>query len=242
MNKGIKLLFIFISIVLIGYGVINIVNSYKDSKKNNLIKADINKNIEEPVENDNVVKNEIYVDFDNLKSINSDTVGYIEVKNTDIKYVVVKSNDNNYYLSYDFNKDENIAGWIFADYRNKFDGTDKNIIIYGHNMINGSMFGTLKNVLNEEWYMNDDNLYIPLSTERENMMFKVFSIYQIEPEDYYIETEFYGNEFFSFINIIKNRSIYNFNTAVSKNDTILTLSTCSDSGLERIVVHAIRIS
>ena len=242
MKKYIKILITIISCLLIGYGVISVIKWYSDNKKSNQIKESTNHNIEVPIMNDNEKRNDIQVDFNNLKRINNNTVGYIKVNNTDINYVIVKGNDNSYYLNHDFNNQKNVNGWIFADYRNRFDGTDKNIIIYGHNMINGSMFGTLKNVLNEEWYMNEDNLYIRLSTVKENMLFKVFSIYQIVPEDYYIETNFTEKEFHSFLEVIKNRSIYNFNNPVNTDSVILTLSTCSNDGKRRTVLHAVKIS
>ena len=87
-----------------------------------------------------------------------------------------------FYLKHSFDKSNNSAGWIFADYRNKFDGTDKNIIIYGHNMKDNSMFGRLKSVISEDWYNNEDNKYITLITENEIQIYEVFSVYQIEKE------------------------------------------------------------
>ena len=79
--------------------------------------------------------------------------------------MVVNGNDNSYYLKHNFNKEYNIAGRIFSDYHNKFDETDKNIVIFGHNTKDGSMFGTLKNVLDKSWQENRDNLEIILITE-----------------------------------------------------------------------------
>lgn len=235
MKRNYKLFLQLFLILIMVYGMININNWRHDVKKSAVVKKQNVKYVHKK-------KNEFQIDFAGLKEINSDTVGYIEVSNTDVKYSVVKGEDNNFYLTHDFNKEYNISGWVFGDYRNKFDGTDKNIILYGHNMKDGSIFGSLKTVLTEEWYKNEDNLFIPFSTEKENMMFRIFSIYQIEPEDYYIETEFKGNEFFSFVNIIKSRSIYDFGLSLGNNDKILTLSTCTDDGQKRIVVHAVKIS
>ena len=70
-------------------------------------------------------------------------------------------------MNHNFEKKYNIAGWIFADYKNNFDKTDKNIVIYGHNRKDGSMFGTLKNILKEEWYSNEENFVIDFITEQE---------------------------------------------------------------------------
>ena len=144
-----------------------------------------------------------------------------------------------YYLKHNFNKEYNIAGWIFADYHNKFDETDKNIVIFGHNTKNGSMFGTLKNVLDKSWQENKDNLEITLVTEKEQYKYQVFSTYSITPEDYYINTIFNSDDEYSkFINKIKSRSNYDYNIEVDSSDKVLTLSNCIGDGKKRVVLHA----
>jgi sortase B len=156
-----------------------------------------------------------------------------------VEYPVVKSTNNSFYLNHSFDKSKNSAGWIFADYKNKFDNTDKNIVIYGHNMRDGSMFGSLKNILSSDWYDNEENTNITLYTENGERIYKVFSIYKIESEDYYIKTEFSNeNEFEKFIEKLKKRSIKNFNIDISKEDSILTLSTCANNNKYRVVLHA----
>ena len=122
------------------------------------------------------------------------------------------------------------------------DGTDKNIVIFGHNMRDGSMFGSLKNIFSKEWYSNKDNLKIKLITEKGTFTYQVFSIYKVKPEEYYINTEFENNkEFTKFLDTIKKRSIKDFKVNLDKDDSILTLSTCSMTGKERVVLHAKKI-
>ena len=100
------------------------------------------------------------------------------------------------------------------------------------------MFGTLKNVLHTEWINNPDNFIIKLSMESENTMWQVFSVYHIPTTSDYLQIDFYGNsEFLEFGNMLLNRSAYNFNTSISENDKILTLSTCY-SDTEKTVLHA----
>ena len=165
----------------------------------------------------------------------------VEEENGD-EYPVVKGTNNSFYLNHCFDKSNNSAGWIFADYRNKFDNTDKNIVIYGHNIRDGSMFGSMLNILNAKWYENEENTNITLYTENEKCMYKVFSIYKIENEDYYIKTEFKNdNEFEDFIKTLKKRSIKDFNVDVSKDDNILTLSTCANNNKYRVVLHAKKV-
>ncbi len=101
------------------------------------------------------------------------------------------------------------------------------------------MFGSLKNILNLDWYDNEENMNITFYTENEKCVYKVFLIYKTESEDYYIKTEFNNdNEFEQFINTIKNRSIKDFAINVSSSDSILTLSTCANNNKYRVVLHA----
>ena len=243
-NKGkskiilsiIRLLFIIALII----SIINIIRWYIDVNKNKKLEQKVSEAIT-TVNIENSIENEYKVDFEKLKEINNQTVGWLKVKGTDIEYSVVQANDNNYYLKRNLNKEYNVAGWIFMDYKNKLDGTDKNIIIYGHNMRNNSMFGTLTNVLKEEWYNNEENYIIDFITEKRQEKYRVFSVYQTENEDYYIDTEFKNNEFEEFITTLKNRSIKDFNVDVSTEDTILTLSTCANNSKYRVVLHAKKI-
>ena len=119
-------------LILIIISLIEIYNWYKENKANEQILKDISNAI--------VYK----IDFGELKKKNEDVVAWIKVNNTKIEYPVVKSKNNDYYLNHSLDKSYNIAGWIFADYRNNFNGEDKNIIVYGHNRRDGSMFGSLR--------------------------------------------------------------------------------------------------
>lgn len=236
-----NLIVYMILLFILIYSGIKIYKWYKDKTSNKEIVEQIKETVavEDENEDKNEYKEEYTIDFNKLKEQNKETVAWIKVNNTNIEYPVVKADNNNFYLNHSFDKSQNSAGWIFADYRNKFDNTDKNIIIYGHNMRDGSMFGSLKNILNSDWYENEENTNITLYTENEKCIYKVFSIYKIESEDYYIKTEFSNdNEFEQFVNTIKNRSIKKFDIDVSKEDNILTLSTCANNNRYRIVLHA----
>ena len=235
-NVILTLLIIFFIAVIIFSGI-QLIKWYLGNKANNDIIEEIKEsNIISYNENDENVSE---VDFEKLKNINSDAVGYIEVPNTYISYPVVQAKNNDYYLTYNFKKEYNSAGWIFMDYRNDLDGNDKNIIIYGHNRRDGSMFGSLKNILSPDWYNNETNKYVTLITEQGNMVYEVFSVYQIEREDYYIQTSFSDNtEYESFLETITNRSVKNFNVQLTADDTILTLSTCANDNEYRVVLHA----
>ncbi len=226
-----------ILLVILIYSGTKIFNWSKENIQNSSMAQNINK---AAVTKTNTGENNKYtVDFSLLKSQNSDTVAWIKVSGTNIEYPVVKAKDNEYYLTHSFDKSSNSAGWIFADYKNKFDGTDKNIVIYGHNRKDKSMFGSLRNILSSEWQNNSENTEITFVSENENCIYKVFSVYQIEKENYYIKTNFNSSsEFEKFLETIKTRSVKDFETPVSSADSILTLSTCAANDDYRTVLHA----
>lgn len=181
----------------------------------------------------------ISVNFDDLIAKNNETVGWIKVNNTNVNYSILKHTDNEYYLKHDFNKNYNIYGWVFADYRDDFEYFGNNTIVYAHNMTDRSMFGSLVWCLRESWYTNNENQFIKISTPKSNTVWKIFSIYTIKPEVYYLKTYFESPEEHQiFLDVLKGRSIHNFNEDVTPNDKILTLSTCSDDGTKRVVIHA----
>ena len=237
--------------------LVKIVFWLKDNKTTSEVVNDItnNTNIEEKQDDENtelVNKEEdttsdywyyikfplIDVDINKLKEKNSDTVGWINVNNTNINYPYVHGKDNNYYLTHSFDKKYNEAGWVFLDYRNDKNLSNKNNILYAHSRLDKTMFGSLSKTLKSNWYNNKDNHIIRLSTETENTMWQIFSVYKIPEETYYITTNFNSdNDYQKFLNTIKERSIHNFSTNLTTNDKILTLSTCY-SDTERTVVHA----
>ena len=180
----------------------------------------------------------VNVDFKELLAKNKDTVGWINVNNTNINYPIVQTSNNDYYLNHSYDKKYNEAGWVFLDYRNKSNLDNKNSIIYAHSRLDKSMFGSLSKTLKQAWYTNKDNHIIRISTPTENTLWQIFSVYTIPEENYYITTSFNNDsEYQKFLDTIKGRSRYNFNTSLTTSDKILTLSTCY-SDTERTVVHA----
>ena len=239
-SKLILLLILLFFLTMMFVSGVKIYQWISDNLKNKSIANRIQDSISMDVNSDNSYKYNI--DFSKLKQDNPDAIAWIKVNNTNIEYPIVKSTDNNYYLTHSFDKSYNSAGWIFADYRNRIDNKDKNIIIYGHNRRDGSMFGSLKNILTSEWQNNKDNYKIPFITENEKSEYQVFSVYKIENEDYYTTTGFSNDEEFqAFINKIKSRSEKDFGVEVSSNDKIITLSTCADNNKYRVVLHAKKI-
>ena len=206
-----------------------------DTSKNTEIKERI---IKESTSEEAETK-ESKIDFAKLKSQNEDTVAYLKIESLNIDYPIVKTANNSYYLNYNFDKEYNIAGWPFADYHNKFDGTDKNIIIYGHNSHDDQMFSLLYKTQEESWQADPFNQIINFSTPEGNYKYQIFSTYTIDPEEYYITTDFPDDTSYEqFLNTIKSRSNHDYGTNLTKDDTILTLSSCTPDAKNRIVVHA----
>ena len=180
------------------------------------------------------------VNIPELKKINSDTVGFIKVNGTNISYPVVQSKNNSFYIEHSFKKEKNRAGWVFMDYRNNSANLGNNTIIYGHSRIDGTMFGTLKNILKTSWKNNKDNYIINLSLPNKNTLWQVFSVYTLPVENYYIKTEFANNKRYNdWLQTMLKRSEFKFNTSVNTKDKVLTLSTCYDTvNNKRVVLQA----
>lgn len=186
-----------------------------------------------------ILKNRlIQVDFEELKKMNSDTIGWISVPNTNINYPFVQTSNNEFYLNHAFDKSLNGAGWIFLDYRNHLKEEQRNTILYAHGGSNTALFGSLKKILTKEWQSNLSSSVIKLSTETENTLWQIFSAYQIPTTSDYLQIHFPNDDSFGqFVTHLKNRSSLDFHTSVVSQDKILTLSTCSNND-EKIVVHA----
>lgn len=168
----------------------------------------------------------IYVDFEKLKEQNEDIVGWIYCEGTKINYPIVQGESNQDYLYRTHTGERNSNGSIFLDFRNLDDFSDFNNIIYGHNMGNGAMFGTLKRFWDQTYYEEHPVMWI-LTPEK---AFRVDLIAgMVTPSD----SETY--ELFSYIEDLHERVKY----ALSKStfdageidleqiNQIVTLSTCS---------------
>lgn len=173
---------------------------------------------------------------EDLSSIDPDFRFWLTVENTNIDYPVLQGSDNKFYLNKDIYKNKLGSGSIFMDYRNNFE-TDENIIIYGHNMKNKTMFSQLEDFKNEDFF-NEDNK-IRIITNDKEYVYKVFSAYYVDPSYNYIIPKFNTDEEYEkYLNEITNKSLNKSNVNVSSKDKIITLSTCSyETGNTRTVVH-----
>lgn len=239
--------FIIICIIVIIFSSYNIIAWFIENNKGTKTLANIKNETTITYENisiNNEVIQKPSYDFTNLLTKNDNTIGWIHVNNTNIDYPVVQYTDNDYYLNHSFDKSENSAGWIFADYQNKCNNSDYNTVIYGHNRKDKSMFGSLKNVLKYDWYSNENNLYISFSTLNESHIYKIFSTIICNESNVgeYTRIEFSDNsDFLNYINDLKKSSSYNFNTNLEDSTNIITLYTCYGLNNQRLLVYAVLV-
>lgn len=186
----------------------------------------------------------INVDFDKLRSVNEDVVGWIYVEALDgLSYPVVKGKDNSTYLHQTYEKNYNFAGTIFVDYENSGDFSDCNTLVYGHNMKNGSMFGHLKKfVESDETYKKSK--YFWILTPEKNYRYEIISAYTTGVNsDTYTLFKGPGEEFEQYLQKIKGYSeIQTEENELTIKDKIVTLSTCTGNESTRFIVQGKRVN
>lgn len=233
-----------IAIIISSYNIIVwFIENTKSKKMLEDIYGQVSVTEEEITLNDSLIKKRHY-DLHKLLYQNYDTVGWLYVNNTNIDYPVVQTSDNDYYLTHSFDRSTNSAGWIFADYRCDFQGNGYNSVIYGHNRKDASMFGSLQRVLGEEWYSNEENLYINFSTLKGDHVYRIFSTFVCNDEDVngYTQTNFASkDDFNAYVKMLEKRSSHDFETDVENPEQILTLYTCYGLNNQRLLVCAVLV-
>lgn len=242
MNKK-TIIIDFISIILIiamtvsGYKIVTkVIDYHKSSETYNNIRKNYSPSL----------GNNISIDEQKLKNINGDYIMWLNVDGTNIDYPVVVYSDNDFYLERDFYKNDSSSGSIFMDYRNKTDY--KNIILYGHNMRNQTMFNNLEKFKDNNFWDEKHKIYI--YRDGYKYTYEPFSVYVAEPSFDYTVTDF--SKDITFSEYLKkcsdlsifDDSIYLKNPGLLKgfnisSERILTLSTCSyEFDDARTVLHA----
>ena len=193
---------------------------------------------------------------------NHDIVGVITIPDTPINNPVMQAEDNDKYINRKFDLSENRAGELFLDFRNHFDDVDEegylrfpnsdNLVIYGHNMLDEQMFGSLK------WYQRHEDYYgkhpiIQLSSNYEKYTYKIFAFFVLDASDEtetkfdcWNELDFAGeDDFYRFVNEAKKRTFRLNDVDVKYGDPLLTLSTCNttlpDEDRGRLIIMARRV-
>lgn len=204
--------------------------SQQDNKIKNV------QNIYEPYNND-YTRNEDnqFSKFDKLKAINPDIIGWISISNTEVNNPVFQTDNNQFYVDHDMDKAYNSYGALFLDYRCRIDpkALTRNQIIYGHNMRYGAMFGTLDEYRSIDFYKK--NPLIQFDSLYEQRQYKIFAIMVVnDAEDDTFgytysayRTDFTNDDdFMSWIQHSRDRSLFDTTVDVNTEDEIITLSTC----------------
>lgn len=235
-----------IALVVFLYAGFNLIKIFMEYNRGNdeyrgLEQTVISINIPDLLNQDEAV---FQVDFEKLKEINSDVQAWIRFENPErISYPVVAGIDNDIYLHRTFEGQYNAAGTLFTDMDNAGDFNDRNTFIYGHNMKNGSMFGQLRKYREKSFCVENPYFYIYTIDGRE-LKYQVFAVCVVlDTSDSF--TKWYENdlEFMDYIDYEKRISLYSVDVEVEEDDTIVTLSTCTNvSDDERLLVHGVKVS
>ena len=178
------------------------------------------------------------MDFAALREVNPDILGWILIPNTRVSYPFLQGTDNDYYLRRTWRKGSSAVGAIFVEAGNSGDLTDFNTIIYGHNMNNGSMFGSLKKYKSQDYFRQHP--YIYLTTDAGSARYEIFAAYEAATDSETYRLGF-GSESAkqAFLDDCAGRSVIDTGVTPQVWDRIITLSTCTGRGHEtRWVVQA----
>lgn len=259
MRKNIYRIILAISLIVMIVAVVNIVilsreyqagiNEYKALEQYVEVVDNMKPTQKEETEEDaeevvkeSVIPVSLQIDYAQLKTINEDFVGWIYYEPLELSYPIVRGNDNEYYTHYTFENESNSSGAIFMDFLNRPNFEDFNTIIYGHNMRNGTMFGSLKKLLNDNSII-EKNPYFYIFTEDRAFMYEIASVYITNSESAtydLIETE---EDQSNYIEYIKGVSTWSWDKEIVPQDKIVTLSTCHGlHSTNRTVVHGVLIA
>ena len=179
-------------------------------------------------------------DHQALLNINSEGQGYLYIPSIDLRLPVVQGTDNEYYLNHTFNKVYNAAGALFIDSRVDKGLGGSNVIIYGHNMKNGSMFAKLAYYKNESFYRQQGNDVFYIYTGDEIREYRIFDAFENDPEGYVYTCNFgTASQLQEYASTVKSYSLYDTGVDVSSATQVVTFSTCTGDGARRIIVQGI---
>lgn len=168
-------------------------------------------------------------DLDPLRAVNEEVIGWITIPGTELSYPILQAEDNKYYLNHTWNNDYSSVGAIFMEYQINPNMHSFNTIIYGHNMRNGSMFGSLSNYQNLDYWQEHPSIYIVMDDGV--YRYDIFAAHEVGIREIVyrinINSEKRRNDFIQFC--LENSEI---DTGIipTVEDKILTVSTCTGRG------------
>ena len=239
-----KIVYTIITILLIGLVLISSYLIFKEKKQNEKQEntfEDLIEIVEENIEN----QEERKIDINKLYEENKDIVGWLKIDNTTINYPIMQNiNDPNYYLRRDFYKNYSSYGTPYM--AKQCNLNSDNIVIYGHHMKNNKMFGELEKYKSKDFYNNHKIItFTTLEKEYSYEIFAVFktTVYTKNTLRYYENINFENKKMYNdFINICKDKSLYQTGIEIKDKEKLITLSTCEYSNKNsRLVIVARKI-
>lgn len=239
-----KIVYTIITILLIGLVLISSYLIFKEKKQNEKQEntfEDLIEIVEENIEN----QEERKIDINKLYEENKDIVGWLKIDNTTINYPIMQNiNDPNYYLHRDFYKNYFSYGTPYM--AKQCNLNSDNIVIYGHHMKNNKMFGELEKYKSKDFYNNHKIItFTTLEKEYSYEIFAVFktTVYTKNTFRYYENINFENKKMYNdFINICKDKSLYQTGIEIKDKEKLITLSTCEYSNKNsRLVIVARKI-
>jgi SrtB family sortase len=180
------------------------------------------------------------VDFEALRENGPDIIGWLSLPDTAINYPVTQTDNNEYYLHHLYDGTYNKVGCLFADYENQADFSDRNTIIYGHNMRDGSMFAALNEYGEQGYYDGHPQMY--LVTPGGGYTMEIFTTFVAEPGESGSDTSPWrlswkdDGAYTTWLSEMAGRSVIETDVTVTSSDKVLTLSTCTPGGKSRFIV------
>lgn len=249
----IRILCVVIAVGSLGYfAFYNYQASHSDEQVNNLSKHkgqsdDVLYNVPHVTLDENETP-DILEEYKEICSLNKKTVGWIKIDGTKVDYPVLQTSNNEYYLDHNFDQEEDRNGSIFLDMDCSVWPRSQNLILYGHNMKSGNMFGTLKSYKSEDFYKKHPQIQFDSIYERGtyDIMYVFSEVVHEESEVTFKYYQFINAnsdvEYNSYMNDMAAMALYDTGVKSEYGDALITLSTCDYSkGAERFVIVAKRV-
>ena len=172
------------------------------------------------------IEDDSRIDFDSLKQINEDVIGWLTLYDTVIDYPVVKGTDNDYYLHHLYTGEYNSLGTLFVDFRNNNLFEDQVSVIYGHSMLNGSMFFILERYKNQSFY--EEHKFFIYETPEGRYILEPIAGKVMDAKIPFLQFNFPSDEEYeAYINEYINTSTFRSSATFNKNDKIVMMIKCS---------------
>lgn len=200
-----------------------------------------------PVISNEKLSVDVPVDFEELTKANPDIYAWINIPGTNVDYPILQSGEDkgrSYYLTHNVNNIKSSYGSIYTQNYNSKDFSDFNTLIYGHNMKNGTMFGSLKKYRNKEFF--EENEYINVYMPGRILKYKIFAAYTFDDRhilmSFNFDDETERKLYLDTINSVRNvNANFSEDVKVTTDDKIITLSTCTSKDDERFLVQGVLV-